>query len=161
MMFLSVGLFSSCSSDDDNETSEPINLETPAYESVSAKYNVTSGGDGISSIELTESGEYIVIFDNASYAPKQNKTTKNMSMGILNGNKISTRAFIGNIHGKFTKKSDNEFILDGFGTIVITGSADNAISIKVTTEDGEELNLNAEKATILADTEMTKALCRT
>lgn len=161
MMFLSVGLFSSCSSDDDNETSEPINLETPAYKSVSAKYNVTSGGDGISSIELTESGEYIVIFDNASYAPKQNKTTKNMSMGILNGNKISTRAFIGNIHGKFTKKSDNEFILDGFGTIVITGSADNAISIKVTTEDGEELNLNAEKATILADTEMTKALCRT
>lgn len=162
ILLLSAGLFASCGNDDDdNVVNEPVNLETPAYESVSAKYNITSGDDGISSIELTESGEYIVTFDDASYAPKQNKTTKNISKGILNGNKISTRAFIGNIHGKFTKKSDNEFILEGFGTIEITGSADNAISIKVATEDGDEFTLNAEKAAILADTEMTKALCRT
>lgn len=156
---LTAGLLTSCSDDDndDGSTQQEITLDTPEYESVSAKYNIASGG--ISSIELTASGNYVVTMSGAAGVPSSLQQSNMMkSMFVKAG---GTRANDGYIMGKFVKISDTEFILEGFGSIVIDGAADNAFSIQVTPSEGETYTLNAEKAANMSDSEMTKALCRT
>lgn len=155
---------SSCSDDDNDGGDQDITLETPAYEDVSAKYEITSGASGISSIELTASGNYIIISDNAPYyiAKKDRSYGDGKAFGnMFAGISPATRATTGHISGKFIKISDTEFILEGYGSIVIEGSADNAFSIKVTKQGEGEITLTANKAATISDTPMSNALCRT
>lgn len=58
--------FISCSDSDDDPTSDVITLETPVYDNVSAKYEIRDNSSDISSIELTASGNYIIIYSNTS-----------------------------------------------------------------------------------------------
>lgn len=164
VMMLSAGVLSSCSDDDDNGGEGPITLETPAYESVSAKYEITSGGNGIQSIELTASGNYIVTYGQGAtvqaYAISAATQGKASAKSLLS-QKAATRVGEQYIRGTFVKISDTEFILEGFGSIVIDGAADNAFSIQVTPSTGETYTMNAEKAATIADSEKTNALCRT
>ena len=164
VMMLSAGVLSSCSDDDEGGTTPPTNLETPAYESVSAKYEITSSSSGIQSIELTASGNYIITYGQGAsvqaYSADATAQGKPSAKNIL-ASKPATRAGEQYISGKFVKISDTEFILEGFGSIVIDGAADNAFSIQVTPSTGETYTLSAEKATTIADSEMTNALCRT
>lgn len=161
-MLLAACLMSSCSDDDEDQVppQQDINLNEPTYESVSAKYNVTSGGGGISSIELTASGNYVVIMEGAAYVPEA-LSSRNMMKTIVNVNSKGTRSNDGYICGKFVKISDTEFILEGFGSIVIEGASNNAFSIQVTKSEGETYTLNAEKAATVSNSEMSNALCRT
>ena len=62
---LAIG-FTSCSDDDNSVT--PPDLGTPPFEAVSGKYDVTSTGSPYESIELTASGNYIVVLDNGGYS---------------------------------------------------------------------------------------------
>ena len=72
LIFLATGFMSySCSDNDDdnNNGNNSPTLETPIFESISAKYEVING-DNIKSIELTESGNYVVILKN--FSPSNN-----------------------------------------------------------------------------------------
>lgn len=51
--------FTSCSSSSDDDGDNGT-LDPPAYKSVSALYEVTSSGSKYSTIEFTESGNYII-----------------------------------------------------------------------------------------------------
>lgn len=165
----SVG-FVSCSSDDDNggggaDTSLDggKGLQTPAFESVSALYEVTSPDSPVRSIELTASGDYIIV-QNAYYvydAPKRAK-------GVLKGAAFMAKALAtraggsGIIYGKYTKVSDTEFVLEGWGTITLTGSSDDAQSITVTPQGGSEpYVVPVAKHTQYADSDLTNKICRT
>lgn len=64
MAILCLGNLSSCSSSDDNDGDGK--LETPQYAADAAKYEITDESSEVKSIELTESGQYIVIMNNAT-----------------------------------------------------------------------------------------------
>lgn len=162
----------SCSDDDDDKdggqdeggiTGE-ITLETPEYEDVSAKYEITSGAAGISSIELTASGNYIVVYENAvpSYIAAK-KSTRTSFIGMVTGARHTTRATSNGYYGMgtFIKISDTEFILDGFGTVVIEGASDNSFSIQLTGQDGQTYTLGANIVETMPNSVMTNAICRT
>lgn len=164
-VMLSAGMLSSCSDDDgEGGGGTPSGLETPAYENVSAKYDITSGGNGIKSIELTSGGSYIITYGQGAgtqaYAMAAGNTDDATVTNMMAG-KPATRAGETFQTGKFIKISDTEFILEGYGSIVIDGAADNAFSIQVTPSEGETFTVNADKAATMADSEMTNALCRT
>ena len=103
-------------------------LQTPAYESVSALYEVQSSGSDIQSIELTASGDYIVRM-NGNYpsyvSPRSHVMAKTSAR--------TTRSYTpGIIYGKYTKVGDNQFLLEGWGTVVVNATEDNALSITYT-----------------------------
>lgn len=154
LALLAVGFMSySCSEDDDNDGggstgSGSSTLEAPAFESVSAKYEITDGGD-IQSIELTESGNYVIVTND--YVPDNG-----------NGFFAHTRAgSSGTIFGKFIKISDTEFILEGFGSIVIEGDTNNAFSLQISENGKDPYIVGAEKIEAESNDQMTKKLCRT
>lgn len=154
LALLAVGFMSySCSEDDDNDGggstgSGSSTLEAPAFESVSAKYEITDGGD-IQSIELTESGNYVIVTND--YVPDYD-----------NGFFAHTRAgSSGTIFGKFIKISDTEFILEGFGSIVIEGDTNNAFSLQISENGKDPYVVGAEKIEAESNDQMTKKLCRT
>lgn len=156
--------------DDEPNDSGATTLETPAYESVSAKYDITSPSSKYQSIELTASGNYIIIenLSNQYTAPAAKRVAKKGQVpnGIsffFNGHKISTRnaSSDGIIYGKYTKISDTEFELEGFGKITIEGAADNAYSLTIAENGKESYTLTAAKSTQNPSGTMTSNLCRT
>lgn len=159
--------FISCGSDDENGGGDvnwgkfDTKLSTPKYEDVSALYQITSSNSNISSIELTASGNYIVINKNQLYAPQQvqQKVKSRFFMSVRK--KQATRASNNIIvEGKYTKISDTQFELEGWGIIEVQGSKDNALEIKIT-RDGQETTLPVTKKTQMDSKENTNFLCRT
>lgn len=154
-MVLFAGGFASCSDDDDDDNGGASGggtptLETPAYADVSAKYEITDGGE-IASIELTESGTYVVMMNNYYAANCEVKKTW----------AVATRAASNAVYGKYTKISDTEFVLDGFGTVIIEGSTDNACSLQLTLEgESESVTLGAQKVDVENESATSQALCR-
>ncbi len=154
----------SCSKDDDNDieinngenSSVAVELETPKFADISALYKIQSNEAGIESIELTESGNYI-IKESVSY-PYYSRERKAM----LTLEVSATRAGSSNgiISGRYIKHSDTEFTLEGWGRIVITGSTNNAVSIVVTKDGEESFVLSGEMKPQTSDSDLTKALCR-
>lgn len=154
--------FTACSDDEENGDEKP-NLETPTYESVSAKYTLDDNDMGIASVELTASGNFAVVYDNYSneiFSNDYSYSSKRLLNPTYVGN-VLTRSQAGSSYGKFIKISDTEFILEGFGTIVIEGSSGNAYSIRLTTSSGETTTVGATKGALMPDSEYTNALCRT
>lgn len=146
MAVLAAG-FVACSDDDDDNKGG--SFVEPAYESESAKYDVTSDDGNISSLELTASGNYIVTTRNNFYAPER-------AGFVMNTRGASNKI----ICGKFTKVSENEYKLEGFGTVVINGKGD-AVSLEITPLNGESFSVSAEKAETVEDSEKTSKICRT
>lgn len=166
--------FVSCSSDDDGGNSgngTSLNggngLTTPKYESVSALYTITEDAEdapSIHSIELTASGDYVVILneevsspDYPYYAKKRGNYMKFIPKNLL------TRVTIDNIiHGKYTQIDDTTFDLEGWGIVKITGSANNAVSITVTPKDSNEpYTVTAARKNQLPESSLTSKICRT
>lgn len=154
--------FTACSDDEDNDDEKGL-LETPTYESVSAKYTLENNDLGIASIELTASGNYAVIYDDYSndIAANDCASATRCIMNSSYSQDAMTRGQGGSFYGNFIKISDTEFILEGFGTIVIEGSSSNAYSIKLTPSSGETATIGATKGALMPDSEYTNALCRT
>lgn len=160
---------SSCSDDDDEVKGVGAipELSTPPYENVSAKYEINTAGSAIKSIELTAAGNYIIIAD--PYAATAHEETAGPANTYATKSGLipvpfqptSRSDFNGVIYGKFTKISDTEFILEGFGSIVIEGTSSNTVSIIVTTADGKSDTVSAVKASENPDSAITKAICRT
>jgi hypothetical protein len=150
----------SCSSDDDGDGDGggESTLDAPEYADVSGKYEVIN--DEIETIELTESGEYYIT-KNFYYQYAKTRAAKKRNM--LKSRMIpSTRAAYNNvIYGKYTKVSDTEFLLEGFGKIIIVGSPDEAQSLKIIEDGKGERTVGVEMRENDKSCEQTAWLCRT
>lgn len=158
---------SSCGDDDDEgggSVTTSGNLETPNYANESARYDVTSSNTDILSIELTESGDYIVIKTN-SYNTYSKSSVTNKSLGafLSKNTSLKSRASSSSniITGKYTKTSDTEYMLTGWGKIAITGSTNDALSITVTPNNGSTYTVPVAKHTQNPSSSLTSQICRT
>lgn len=157
----------SCSDDDDNNGGGIPDLPTPTYESSSAKYEMASGSP-YRSIEFTASGNYVIVTDGASSYYSASPAAKQTSVGgaIASGMfrkssaPVSRAYFDGIYYGTYTKTGDNQYNLQGFGTITVSTSGDNAYSLTVTTSAGSQ-TLSASKVVADKNSDRTNALCRT
>lgn len=170
VLTVAAGMNACSSSDDEPENGgeglgEVPALPTPEYESSSAKYEITQSSSSISSIELTASGEYIVTERQGYFASpaKASVGVANHVFMMFNSPSVSVSRASGSgiIAGKFVKISDTEYILEGYGSIVIEGDSDNAFSLQITPADGETTTVAAKKASSFADSQINNALCRT
>lgn len=153
---------SSCSSNDNDGPDEGTEIPTlpeVKYASEAAKYVVSNGSD-IKSIELTVDGQYIVVPSQVgAYSVSE---AKGRIASLFPVKPIAqSRSLDSIVTGKFVKISDTEYILEGYGTIVIEGSSSTAVSITVTPMNGNPTTVSAQKASQMPDSEITKAVSRT
>ena len=160
----------SCGSDNDPDggnggLGDIPSLPTPEYENSSAKYEINPSNSPITSIELTASGDYIII-KNPFYYGAPSKPTKNNKSSLIQ-NYVSHAARTSRadnspiIYGKFIKISDTEYILEGYGSIVIEGDTANTFSLQITPQNGETTTVAAQKSSTIPDSEINNAICRT
>lgn len=141
-------------------------LEEPKYEQDAARFTITSSGSPYSSIELSASGNYIITPKNYSTFSTMNafelSSVSKRDYSFLKGSKsVSSRALSEIVYGKYVKNGDNEYYLDGFGTVVVKTNGGNAVDLEITTNDGKNVVLGASRDKIYSSTEMTNKLCRT
>ncbi len=166
VLTVAAGMNACSSSDDEPENGgeglgEVPALPTPEYESSSAKYEITQSSSSISSIELTASGEYIIESAYSYRGVPQKKSVKTNTSCLLLRQPVSRAYNGGIIAGKYVKISDTEYILEGFGSIVIEGNTSDAFSLQITPSDGGTTTVAAKKASELPDSKINDALCRT
>lgn len=157
--------FASCSSDDDDDAPA---FDVPAYESVSAKYVATSSAAEFVSVELTASGNYIIVPNQSGVgyagAASVGEYPAFMSgVTVLSGmSSYDTRAvYTGIIYGTYTQNGDNEFVLNGFGKITVQEDGDGAVSLTIQKNGGSTYVMTAAKQTQHPDSNKTNSLCRT
>jgi len=153
-------VLSACSSSSDDEF-DPISLDTPKYSDFCAKYVITSADAEYSSVEFTESGDYIIRTNTSTYAASPSEAG---ITSILTGPWQPTRAtwYLNIIHGKYTMTDENTFVLEGFGTIHVTKGSGSAVSLEITKLDGSSPTpYPATKEESGPGKEKTIALCRT
>ena len=159
-LFLMAGAVSltSCSSD---SSSESRTLDIPAYKSVSAIYQITQASSQYSSIEFTESGNYIVTKKSSYNAPARRSVAEINSIFSNPWSMAETRSTsYGNIiTGKYTVDG-NKYTLEGFGTITVVTSGDTAVSLEIAETGSSSYTLTAAKNTQKAGSENTTKLCR-
>lgn len=152
----------SCSDDDDNNGGGGIpDLPTPAYESSSAKYEMASGSP-YRSIEFTASGNYVIVADGYSdYSYSSAGSPLAKSAFRKSPAPVSRAYFNGIYYGTYTKTGENQYNLQGFGTITVNTTGGNAYSLTVTPTSGSAMTLTATKAPESSSSDRTDALCRT
>lgn len=161
----------SCSDDDDDDN----NNSTPAaYETYAAKYQMTSNQSPYSSVEFTESGNYIIILNNAPatnaklMSPSVTSTIRKAA--LTNGfagkllRKAATRSQVYSpiLYGTYTVDADGTYILDGYGKVkVVQDGSGNSVSLEFTPESGETFTYTASKMNRDLNSNNTNRLCRT
>lgn len=161
---LGFGAVSCGSDDDDDENVGNVipELGTPKYEAESAKYLISDNSD-VQSVEFTASGKYIICtnFYATNWAQSPKKSSKIKAVSMLNGLIDKSRASADNgiISGKYTIDSNGVYNLEGFGTITITSEGGSYL-LKIRTNEGENLDLNASKGSEIGNSTMTQAVCR-
>lgn len=151
-----ISSFISCNSGGhDPDVPSEAGFKQPLFEAESALYNILPGTSRLKSIELTASGTYIIV-----QLPRPKSIVNADKQHITH---ISTRSYedTGIISGSYTKKGDGVFELNGFGTIVVKGGEQNAISLDITYKDGSKIEVSAQKAEQYESSPKTNALCRT
>ena len=173
----------SCSKDDDEPADTPMpapeeeisndmsQLSTPAFSEESAKYTLAPNSEGIQSIEITESGIYHIVYgynyrsDSKSSGEKNTlsaRVAKTLTVCLESNDGPSSRYGGGISIGKVIKIADGEYILEGYGTITVSGDSDNVMEIILNPQDGESVTVGAQKEdTYSLNDAATKALCRT
>jgi len=151
MVMVGIVSFSACSKDGDG------NFETPKYESVSAKYDITSENSSIKSIELTSSGNYIIVRNSAVNV---RATRIPRFIARLESETRSDDWYNNIIQGKFTMISDTEFQLEGFGVITIVQNNGSAVSLQIAPVNSTPYTLEAEKKEQNPESAKTNKLCR-
>lgn len=152
----------SCSSD---------SLDEPEYKSSSALYQITQSDAALSSVEFTESGNYVVIRNDLSLKAPQNNAainadeTKKLPSLLLASpwSQPVTRSTTYNniIAGKYTKSGDTTYVLEGFGTVTVNASSGNIYSLVITEIGSTPYTLPAARKEQYAGSEPTDKLCRT
>ena len=136
--------FSACSDDNgegDGQTGtetgeideEVGDFDTPAYAEYAAKYEVTDEESGYKSIELTESGNYVIVAKRGTISFSSRQQTEDASKQQTSGpTPFATRylsTYAGEMHvgdiiyeclsGPYTKIDENTFFLERIGTVSI------------------------------------------
>ena len=164
--------FSSCSSSDDDDDDTP-NIEAPKLESEAAKYTITSAGAEYQSIELTASGNYIIIKSTAQSGQARKaqaetgKTAKAKISSFLQNPAMKKMTRSGEwdsgiLYGTYTKVGENEYKLDKIGTLKVTQENGVACALELTTTNGTKktYNGNKEKQTATSS-DFVNFMCRT
>lgn len=154
---LSAG-FSACSSDDNG------GLTTPAYESSAAKYDITTSSSPYSSIELTASGNYIIIESGvrSAYNVGRSASERKTGFGVFAKRaNLSRSEFDGYKYGTYTKVGENQYKLSDFGTITIVTNGGNNYDLDIVRNNGTTMTLGANREKMYSSSEMTDKLCRT
>ena len=155
--------FASCGgSEDDEEDLWKGELENPKYESDAVLFNVTDDDSDIASIELTASGDYIVIpceYDAPapimpSMAPALRKTAPK---SIFRKSTTSRAGWEYGVFGEYKKLKEGVYELIGYGTLTIV----NDSRINLALDNGGDLNLDVTKATEIQANALNNRLCRT
>lgn len=137
----------SCSSDSDSI------LDTPEHEQDAALYNITSSNSPYSSIELTVTGNYIIIDKNYStYSQSKKKIIKSQN-AVTRGGEDDI------IYGNYTKSGENTYNLVGFGTITVVNKGGNSVDLDIKTNSGNSITVSANRANINSSSDMTNKLC--
>lgn len=161
LMMFGLICITSCSSDDDEAT----NLKVPKYEKISAKYNAIEDNAAIKSLELTASGNYIVIKNSGRYYSAADRTAEKHYIfnNIFKNNSIATRAGSYNniIYGKFTKIEENKYKLEGYGIVTISKSNDGVQTLDIALDNGDVMSIGARKEEQYKSSKATDNLCRT
>lgn len=181
MAALVMGTMTACSSDDDNDGGGASSFETPKYEADAAKYVMDETQSPYESIELTASGNYVITPSQYTNAKKHNTNgtrseTGKKGMALLMKGMLSDRITAdGNItrgdddyiyshiaYGKYTKTGENEYTLEGFGTVTITADSNgNAYSIVIKKNGGSAEEYTAKKQNPDLNSTKSNMLCRT
>ena len=150
------------------DTSAPVDLpDVGRYADVSGKYEVNTTEIPYSSIELTAGGQYVAMKASSyPYSVKAvaRRTTK--VAGLFNRRPVFKRNFDNSIlvAGSFEQISDNEYSLEGFGTLVIDGRDGNGniSAFKLIGSDGTVTDVPVRKAANVDDdlTGNSGNLCR-
>lgn len=159
--------FASCSDDDDNDDNSGVKAPTtqdtgnysqfgePVLASEAGRYTITDEQSPYASIELTESGRYVILPQYyRNYTPMAKKSVRIMKFFGIQSRADDVQT------GSYTKIGENEYLLEGFGTITITGSSTEACEIVITLEDGTETTVGAQPEEVFATDPITLALCR-
>lgn len=141
LMTACVFTFTACSSDDDDDDGGG-QLTTPTYAEDAVKFEIQDANSPYQSIELTPSGDYIVI-KNGTNTPAFAKGIKAKSKKrAAESNSTANNIII----GKYTKNADGSFNLKDFATVTFS---DNTVSIKGS--NGTEITLNGNKVPKISD----------
>jgi len=146
-------------------------LEAPAFKSSSALYQVTQLGSPLSSVEFTESGNYVIVRNVQPNYAAQNSSmnqadeVKELPSFLLASpwSKIVTRSTTYNniITGTYTKSGETTYVLEGFGTVQVNAANGNTYSLVITETGASPYTLTAAKKEQYAGSEPTDKLCRT
>lgn len=160
---LAIG-FTACSEDngsgDDGGDGPAVTLQAPPFEDIAALYEVETDGSGIKSIELTEGGLYII----TKNAPAAYQVIRKR---VFWHSEPQVRAIeYGNIiTGTYTKVSDVEYALEGYGTLKVNVWDDeNPTKIATVTLypiDGDEIAVDVIAKEPVSTSDLTQKLCRT
>ena len=160
----------SCSSDDDedspkeepSEKYEALGYDEPKYEKESALYLVNASGSDIRSIELTPTGDYIVMKNNSIADEVKRQSPAIRTSALRLNHAIATRAYADDkmAYGRYTRTGDGKYKLDGYGTIVVTGGESNAVKLTITLTDGQKIEVGAMKQAQYTSSQKTNAICR-
>lgn len=141
-------------------------LPTPVYKSSSALYQITQAGSTLSSVEFTESGNYVIVRKSSRMSAAQNNDmVKAETMWLLfspwSQPQTRSTAYNNIITGKYTKTDDTTYVLEGFGTITVKGNNGTNYSLVITETGSSPYTLTAAKKDQFKDSEPTGKLCRT
>lgn len=172
MAALLVGTMAACSNDNDDEGG-PSSFDTPKYEAEAAKYVIDDQTAApYKSIELTASGNFIIMpSDYVNYvnrhAPATSKSKlwyNRLKNGMITANAPMpiTRVYSLIVYGSYTKTGENQYNLEGFGTLTIIKDADGTAHTIVLTPTGKpSKEYTAHKQNADINSEMSSKLCRT
>lgn len=152
---LCLGGLSACSSDDDGSGDDGGDGGNPIENADAARYEITDPNADISFIELTEGGQYFVGSDEADHGAKPmlaRSPAQRPDYGHADGL----------YYGDYTKGSNGEFVLNGYGTLTVTKNGE-VYEVKVVHEGSTTpKSYSARKATSTEPISTTaKNLCRT
>lgn len=151
---LCLGGLTACGSDDDPEEggggsgSDVVNTDA-------ARYEITDPNADISFIELTEGGQYFVGGDESDYGAKP-------MMARRAAQRAAESSDDGLHYGEYTKGANGEYVLNGYGTLVITQNGETYV-VKITPNGATTTkSYNARKVTsTVAASATAKKLCST
>lgn len=155
-----------CGSDDEPDSGDDElwkgEATTPKYVSDAAIYTVNPGVQcPFQSIELTESGDYIVTPSGSGYNTPARRSKSSTNLGMFRRSETSkTRVGLSTYdytYGTYTKNSDGSYNLEGLGTMSYSNG-----TLNLSLTDGTGYNVGAtEKKPDLAANELNMRLCRT
>ena len=156
LMVMCFGM-TACTEEGGNDDELDITLTTPAFATISALYEVEMGNTDIKSVELTESGQYIIIKD----GPKVYEVSRKGLLRVAPQVRAIEQENM--ISGEYSKVSNVEYALEGYGTLKVNVFADDGkfATITLFPINGGSVAMDVVAKEPVSTSDMTQLLCRT